>query len=264
MKYLIEMNAGILTETLNHFISAFSASWGNLQPSINWLIGILLSIEIVLLGLWWALSGGERLVEVIKKLLFLGFWMWIVTGFPELVDAFVNSLIEAGKIAGSASGGGPSLYNPSKILGYGLDITKPLGEQLRKSGFNIVNSLVVAFAYMMIVLAYIIIAWQVFFAVLEFYLLMALVSIFLPFGFLEKTRFLAEKSIAAVVSSGVKLMVLAFILSVGEPLIQGFKLPSGLWSLEEIWSVLLVSGGLLFWLGMLLMWLLGCLQGARA
>lgn len=52
------MHPGILTDTLNHFLDAFTASWGYLQPSINWLIGILLSIEILLLGLWWALSGG--------------------------------------------------------------------------------------------------------------------------------------------------------------------------------------------------------------
>lgn len=240
------MHPGILTDTLNHFLDAFTASWGYLQPSINWLIGILLSIEILLLGLWWALSGGEQLVNVMKKLLFLGFWMWLVTGFPYISHAFVSSLIEAGKIAGNSTGDGPSLFNPSKILWYGIDITKPLGAQLKKSGFNLVNAFVIALAYLLIIIAYMIIAWQVFFAVLEYYLLMAVVSILLPFGFVEKTRFLAEKAISAVISSGIKLMVLAFILSVGEPIIKGFDLPEGLWSFEEIWSILLVSGGIAF------------------
>ena len=64
------MNPGILTETLNHFLAVFGAGWSNLQPAINGLTGVLLSIEIVMIGLWWALGGGEQLVAVMKKLLY--------------------------------------------------------------------------------------------------------------------------------------------------------------------------------------------------
>ena len=210
------MNPGILTQTLNNFLAAFGSGWSNLQPAINWLTGALLSIEIVMLGLWWALGGGEQLVAVMKKILYLGIWMWIVRSFPTLADAFVKSLIQAGQLAGG--GGGPSLFDPSKIIEYGLTTTAPLVEKISNVGITeIVNGIVLAITYIGIMLAYILIAWQIFYAVLEFNLMAAVVGILLPFGFVEQTKFLAEKAIGAIVSSGIKLMVLAFIMAVIEP-----------------------------------------------
>ena len=60
------MEPGILTQTLTNFQTAFSSGWSNLQPAINYLIGIFLVIEIVMIGLWMALGGGDQLVSVMK------------------------------------------------------------------------------------------------------------------------------------------------------------------------------------------------------
>jgi type IV secretion system protein TrbL len=238
------MDPGILTTTLNNFQTVLSAGWGNLQPAINYLIGALLSIEIVMLGLWWALGGGEQLVGVMKKVLYLGFWLWVVRQFPMISNAFVDSLIQAGKIAGG--GGGSSLYDPSNIIRYGLNTTAPLIKEISSMGITeIVNGLVLAICYVMIMLAYILIAWQIFYAVLEFYLISALVGIFLPFGFLEPTKFLAEKAVGAVIASGIKLMVLAFIMAVIEPVLRTLTF-SGNMTLTEIWSALLTVGAIAF------------------
>lgn len=238
------MNPGILTQTLNHFLTVFGAGWTNLQPAINWLSGALLGIEIVMIGLWWALGGGEQLVGVMKKILYLGIWMWIVRSFPTLADAFVKSLIQAGQLAGG--GGGPSLFDPSKIIEYGLTTTAPLVDKMSTIGITeIVNGIILALTYIGIMLAYILIAWQIFYAVLEFNLLAAVVGIFLPFGFLEQTKFLAEKAIGAIVSSGIKLMVLAFIMAVIEPTLSTLTFSSGL-TFTEIWSALLTVGAVAF------------------
>jgi type IV secretion system protein TrbL len=238
------MNPGILTQTLNNFLTAFGAGWSNLQPAITWLTGALLGIEIVMLGLWWALGGGEQIVGVMKKVLYLGVWLWIVRSFPTLSNAFVQSLIQAGQIAGG--GGGPSLFDPSNIIDYGLLTTKPLVEKISSIGITeIVNGIVLALTYVGIMLSYILIAWQIFYAVLEFNLLAAVVGIFLPFGFFEPTKFLAEKAIGAIVSSGVKLMVLAFIMAVIEPTLSTLSF-SGDLNFTEIWSALLTVGAVAF------------------
>lgn len=238
------MNPGILTQTLNNFLAAFGSGWSNLQPAINWLTGALLSIEIVMLGLWWALGGGEQLVAVMKKILYLGIWMWIVRSFPTLADAFVKSLIQAGQLAGG--GGGPSLFDPSKIIEYGLTTTAPLVEKISNVGITeIVNGIVLAITYIGIMLAYILIAWQIFYAVLEFNLMAAVVGILLPFGFVEQTKFLAEKAIGAIVSSGIKLMVLAFIMAVIEPTLSTLSFSADM-NFTEIWSILLTVGAVAF------------------
>jgi type IV secretion system protein TrbL len=238
------MDPGVLTTTLNHFLLAFSSGWGNLQPAINYLIATLLGIEIVMMGLWWALGGGEQLAAVMKKILYLGFWLWIVKEFPALADAFVQSLIQAGKLAGG--GGGASMFNPSNIIRYGINTTAPMLKEITEIGITeIVNGFVLALSYVMIMLAYILIAWQIFYAVLEFYLVTALVGIFLPFGFLEQTKFLAEKALGAVISSGIKLMVLAFIMAVIEPVLSTLSF-SGDLTFTQIWSVLVTVGAIAF------------------
>ena len=78
--------------------------------------------------------------------------------------------------------------------------------------------------YILLMLCFLLMALQVYLAVLEFYLRVTLSTILLPFGIFGPTRFIGEKPIGAIVSSGVKLMVLAFVLSVGEPCLQT---PSG-------------------------------------
>ncbi len=238
------MDPNILTDTLNVFLDAFGKGWYNLKPAMNWLIRVFLAIEIVLLGLWWALNGGEQIVNVMKKILFLGFWLWIVTDFPGLADSFVRSLIQAGKLAGGGSA--PSLFDPSKIIFYGHKTTLPMINAITSSGWNIANGITFGLLWLSAMLAYFIMAWQIFFTVLEFNLLVGVVGILLPFGFLQQTKFLAEKAIGAVISSGVKLMVLAFIMAVSETILTNLTLPPGIPRLSDALTVVMISGGIAF------------------
>jgi len=110
----VQFNA--LTLTLQNFIAAFSGGYGRLQGSVNSLLGILVGIEVVLLGLWSALGGGENVVGVFKKILHIGAWVWIVQSYPSLCKAFVESLVHAGLLAGG--GGDVSLImDPSRLAG---------------------------------------------------------------------------------------------------------------------------------------------------
>jgi len=235
------MEFNTLTLTLNNFIAAFSAGYGNLLPSINWLIGTLLAVEIVLIGFWWALNGNDQLIKVIKKILYIGFWMWLVTNFPGLAQDFVNSLIDAGLIAGGQTGNHALLMDPSRIAGYGIDATAPLTQAMDNVGWDIIDAVIIGISYLLIIIAFFIIAWQVFFAILEFYASLAYLGILMPFGFLSYTKFLAEKAIGYVIANGIKLMVLAFIVAVAEPVLSNISFASNTVELNEIWSVFLTS-----------------------
>ena len=117
------MEFNTLTTTLTNFVGVFQGGYARLQPIVNSLLGILAGIDIVLIGFWWALGGGERLVEVIKKVLFLGFWLWFTTSFQANAKAFVESLINAGLTAGGQASSYNLLLDPSRIAGYGLTAT---------------------------------------------------------------------------------------------------------------------------------------------
>jgi type IV secretion system protein TrbL len=82
--------------------------------------------------------------------------------------------------------------------------------------------------------------------VLEYYLFAALVGIFLPFGLLSPTKFLAEKAVGAVVSASVKLMVLAFVTAVIDPVLQNVRFTGPDITFNDLWSTLLTVCALMF------------------
>ena len=243
------MQFNSLTLTLQNFIAAFSGGYSRIQGAANGLLAILVGIEVVLLGLWTALGGGEHVAGIFKKILHIGGWVWVVQAYPTLCKTFLESLVQAGLMAGG--GGDVSLLmDPSRLAGYGLDATEPLTRKLADLGMtDLADLFVFEFAYLAIMACFLIMAIHVFLAVLEYYLFAALVGIFLPFGLLAPTKFLAEKAVGAVVSASVKLMVLAFLLAVVDPVLAQIRFAGPEITFNELWSVFLTVCAL-----MLLCW----------
>ena len=240
------MEFNTLTLTLHNFIAVFSGGFGRLSGAVNGLLAVLGGIDLVLLGLWWALGGGEQLVAVFKKLLYIGLWIWLCRSFPTISKAFVDSLVRAGFMAGGGGGGPNLIMDPSRIAGYGLDATEPLVKKLEDLGMTDLSDLLVfGFAYVAILGCYLLMAINVFLAVLEYYLFAAVVGILMPFGLLSSTKFLAEKAIGAVVASGVKLMVLSFLIAVIEPVVRGLHFAGDEIAMNELWAMFLTICALL-------------------
>jgi type IV secretion system protein TrbL len=236
-----------LTTTLTNFVGAFQGGYARLQPIVNGLLVALAGIDIVLLGFWWALGGGERLTEVIKKILFLGFWLWFTKSFQSNAKTFVDSLIGAGLTAGGQAGSYNLLLDPSRIAAYGLTATENLAKALDDISITDFGDMIVfGVSYLIIMAAYLIMAIQVFLAVLEYYLITAVAGVLVPWALLPQTKFLAEKAIGAVVSAGIKLMVLAFIIAVANPVLASIHFSGPEIKLNELWSVVLTSGAIAF------------------
>ena len=235
------MEFNTLTLTLQNFIAAFSGGYARLAGPIHSLLAILVGIEILLLGLWSALGGGDNVVAVFKKILHIGLWVWLVQSFPTLSKAFVESLIDAGLMAGGGAGNDVSLImDPSRIAGYGLDATQPLVQKIQDLGsFDIADLVVFGFGYLAIMACFLIMAINIFIAVLEYYLFVACVGILLPFGLVSGTKFLAEKAIGAVVATGIKLMVLSFVMAAIEPVIAGMHFKGPDIAMNELWAMFL-------------------------
>jgi type IV secretion system protein TrbL len=241
------MQFNTLTLTLQNFITALSASYGRIESSANSLLGILVGIEVVLLGLWTALGGGDNVVGIFKRILHIGAWVWIVKSYPTLSKALVESLVKAGLLAGGGTGDVSLLMDPSRLAGYGLDATAPLMQKLADLGVTDLSDLIVfGFGYLAILACFLIMAINVFLAVLEYYVFAALAGIFLPFGLLAPTKFLAEKAIGAVVSAAVKLMVLGLVTAVIDPVLSSIHFQGPQITLNELWSVFLTVCALMF------------------
>jgi type IV secretion system protein TrbL len=119
-------------------------------------------------------------------------------------------------------------YEHGKIAQVGLDAGRPILDSI--SGLmgyvsffeNFVQIAVLLFAWIAVLLAFFILAIQLFITLIEFKLTTLAGFVLIPFGLFGKTAFAAERVLGNVISSGVKVLVLAVIVGIGSTLFAQF------------------------------------------
>jgi len=87
---------------------------------------------------------------------------------------------------------------------------------------NFIQIACLLFAWALVLLAFFILAIQLFVTLIEFKLTTLAGFVLIPFGLFGKTAFMAERVLGNVVSSGIKVLVLAVIIGIGSTLFSQF------------------------------------------
>lgn len=120
------------------------------------------------------------------------------------------------------------MLRPGKLASIGFYAAHPLiAKASELTGWpevvaNVVTIALLALAWVLVVLAFFVMAIQLFVTVLEFKLTSLAGFVLVPFAFWNKTSFLAERVLGNVISSGVKVMVLAVIVGIGAGFFDAF------------------------------------------
>src|SRR3546814_6832852 len=81
---------------------------------------------------------------------------------------------------------------------------------------NFIQIIVLLFAWAIVLLAFFVLAIQLFITLIEFKLTTLCGFVLIPFGLFGKTAFMAERVLGNVISSGIKVLVLAVIVGIGD------------------------------------------------
>lgn len=216
----------ILTQVLNTFSTVFGTGKGALFPWAMRIAMVLVTIEIVTLGLFHALKGAdanEFLMTFIKKIMGIGFFIFLVTGIAQsgLADMILEGFIAVGLKAGG-SGISFNMKDPSSLILSGFLAADPIITAIEAfpMSFGGLADTIMAYAcYVVVILAYALMAFQVLITFIEFGIVSTLGVILVPFGISKHTAFLAEKAIGAIIAFGIKLMVLSFVIAVIQPVL---------------------------------------------
>jgi len=236
-------DTGILTSLLNAFVGVFSAGPGFLAPTAARILFLISAIELTLAGLWWALKGENILVGMLQKTLLIGLFAFFVLNWPTFLNAVLNGFVWVGFQAG---GSGPAagillIKDPSSIVDQAMLITQPISTEISELSWTSIGSLVMfGWAYIFTILAFFFLALQVFVTYLEFYIVAALTLVLVPFGVFKHTAFIAERALGTVISFGVKLMVLSFIIAAAGPVLSRITVAATP-TLTQAYSVLLAA-----------------------
>lgn len=216
---------GVIDTFLATFIAYIDSGFGLLAGDVAYLTTTLIAIDITLAGLFWALSHNTDVIAgLLKKVLYVGFFAFIIGNFVLLANIVFDSFAELGVTAGGGAMTAADLLRPGFIASVGFDAAQPLlaeiSDMLGPISFfhNFIMIAIMFVAWAVIIIAFFVLAVQLFITILEFKLTTLAGFILVPFALWNKTTFLAERVLGNVITSGVKLMVLAVIIGIGSTL----------------------------------------------
>ena len=212
----------IIDRFMQAFIRYIDSGFGLLGGDVHFLTTVLIGIDITLAGLFWAMGGEDDIIgRFLKKILYVGAFALILNSFSTLADIIFKSFAGLGLTSGGGGMTADDLLKPGKLAGTGFTAAWPLLDQASQMlGFttffdNFITIMVLLIAWVIVIVAFFILAVQLFITIIEFKLTTLAGFVLVPFSLWNRTSFLAERVLGNVVSSGIKVMVLAVIVGIG-------------------------------------------------
>ncbi len=227
---------------IDRFLDVFSryidSGFGLLGGEVAFLTATLVAIDMTLAGLFWVMGhassqGDDVMAKLIKKVLYVGAFAYILGNFNRLAGIIFNSFASLGLTASGSGLSQGQLLQPGRLAQVGIDAGRPIMAQISDlTGFpevfaNLDVIVVLFLAWLVLIVCFFVLAVQLFVTLIEFKLTTLAGFVLVPFALWNKTSFLAEKVLGNVVSSGIKVLVLAVIVGIGTGLFSEFTVVPG-------------------------------------
>lgn len=227
-------DVGVIDNFLNTFTTTIDTGFGLVKGNVLSLAGTLSVLDIALAGLFWAWAADEDIIQrLVKKTLYIGFFAWVINDFNALSKIVFDSFAALGLKAGGGTLALSDFLRPGRLASTGFDAAQPLLDSVHNllgpvAFFtNFIQIFVLCLSWLIVLAAFFILAVQLFVALIEFKLTTLAGFVLIPFALFNRTGFLAEKVLGNVVSSGVKIMVLAVISAIASVLFKQFTTSYG-------------------------------------
>jgi type IV secretion system protein TrbL len=222
-------NTGVIDNFLSVFTTYIDSGFGLLGGEVAFVATTLIVIDVTLAALFWAWGADDDiLAKFIKKVIFVGVFAWLISNWNMLAGIVFDSFAGLGLLASGTGFSPEDLMRPGRVAQTGLDAGRPLLESISDlMGYwsffeNFLQIVCLLFAWSIVLLAFFILAIQLFITLIEFKLTTLAGFVLIPFGLFGKTAFMAERVLGNVVSSGIKVLVLAVIIGIGSTLFGEF------------------------------------------
>ena len=227
-------DVAVIDRFLDTFARYIDSGFGLLQGDVAFLTATLIVIDMTLAGLFWAMNhasgqGDDVIAKLLRKVLYVGAFAYIIGNFNALASILFRSFAGLGLIASGSSLSMGNFLQPGRLAKTGIDAGAPILEQIGDMAgfpevFTNIDPIVVLFlAWTVVILSFFVLAIQLFVTLIEFKLTTLAGFVLVPFALWNKTSFLAEKVLGNIVSSGVKVLVLAVIVGIGSGLFAEFQ-----------------------------------------
>lgn len=207
----------VLTELENQVSSAAKGWETTIMNAARSLFWILAGIEVGIAAVWLAIQSASLdswFAELVRRIMFIGFFAFVLTQGPTFAKAVVDSLYQIGAGSGSAS--------PAEVFDAGIRVASQMSEQAKFGVFED-NALAIAAVLAMgiVVICFSLVA-AIFVAVMvEMYVGLLAGMIMLGLGGSSFTKDFAVRYLVYAFGVGMKLMALVMIAKIGSGVLLG-------------------------------------------
>ncbi|MEF9385229.1 P-type conjugative transfer protein TrbL [Ralstonia solanacearum species complex bacterium KE056] len=245
-------DVSVIDRFLNVFSTYIDSGFGLLHGEVAFLTATLVAIDMTLAGLYWALGhatgqGEDVMAKLLRKVLYVGAFAYIIGNFNWLSGIVFRSFAGLGLTASGSTLTMATFLQPGRLAKTGIDAAAPILQQISEmAGFpevfiNIAPIVVMFLAWLIVIISFFVLAVQLFVTLIEFKLTTLAGFVLVPFALWNKTAFLAEKVLGNVVSSGIKVLVLAVIVGIGTGLFAEFQVTPSEPTVDHALVVMLAS-----------------------
>jgi type IV secretion system protein TrbL len=207
----------VLTELENQVSTAAKGWETTIMDAAKSLFWILAGIEIGIAAVWLAIQAASLdswFAELVRRIMFIGFFAFVLTQGPSYARAIVDSLFQIGAGGGSAS--------PAEVFDAGIRVASQMSQQAKFGVFQD-NALAIAAVLAMgvVVICFSLVA-AIFVAVMvEMYVGLLAGMIMLGLGGSSYTKDFAIRYLVYAFGVGMKLMALVMIARIGSQVLLG-------------------------------------------
>lgn len=213
----IAQDGAVLTALQNEITTAAKGWETTVMDAARSLFWILAGIEIGIAAVWLALQAASLdswFAELVRRIMFVGFFAFVLAQGPTFAKAVVDSLFQIGAGGGTAS--------PADVFNAGLAVATKMSEKVQFGLFED-NALAIsaAFAMVVTVIAFSLVAAIFVSVMVEMYLGLLAGMIMLGLGGSSFTKDFAIRYLIYAFSVGMKLMALVMISRIGSEVLIG-------------------------------------------
>ncbi|MBB4581539.1 type IV secretion system protein TrbL [Rhizobium aethiopicum] len=207
----------VLTELENQVSTAAKGWETTIMDAAKSLFWILATIEVGIAAVWLAIQAASLdswFAELVRRIMFIGFFAFVLTQGPTFARAVVDSLFQIGAGGSSAS--------PAEIFDAGIRVASQMSQQAQFGVFED-NALAIAavLAMCVVVICFSLVA-AIFVAVMvEMYVGLLAGMIMLGLGGSSFTKDFAVRYLVYAFGVGMKLMALVMIAKNGSQVLLG-------------------------------------------
>ncbi len=225
-----------LLDLVQQKAGSWNAALRGFAEKLFWLLATLQLFRTFFPMLFKQADFGGIFAELIRYLLTIGFFYFLLLNSVPIAEAIINSFRQAGA---AASGSGVYLY-PAQIFGLGIELTKMVGDAMT---WNPATATMIAIATVIILLSFTFIAAFMQVTLIEAYLVVNIAVLFMGFGGSQWTREYALSMLKYALAVGAKLLVLTLLVNLVMTFIADWRIAykhdeTSMWTLAGMSFVL--------------------------